>query len=253
MDKPEILQFIFYPRRDWTPVPPGAKDYLVPVEADVSISCRFYPGREGSPCILYFHGNGEVACDYDWFAPYYNQLGISLFVADYRGYGLSGGSPTLSILIKDAEPVFDFFVKRVGTGSPKAPLFLMGRSLGALSVMALASHHPDYVKGLIIESGAVNMARMLRLLDFPLNYHRLETLEEAALAVMRAITLPVLILHGEWDSLIPASEGITFYETVGSREKKLVLIPGADHNDIMLVGKEQYFSAIREFVSREGV
>src|SRR4030042_1848855 len=94
LDLPEILQFIFYPRRDWAPPPPGASDFLVPVEEGVSISCRFYPAEVGSPCILYFHGNGEVACEHDWIAQLYGREGISLFVADYRGNGRSEGGAT---------------------------------------------------------------------------------------------------------------------------------------------------------------
>jgi hypothetical protein len=72
LDLPEILQFIFYPRRDWDPPPPGASDFLVPVGEGVSISCRFYPAGVGSPCILYFNGS-ELACEHDWIAQLYKR------------------------------------------------------------------------------------------------------------------------------------------------------------------------------------
>ncbi len=68
------------------------------------------------------------------------------------------------------------------------------------------------------------------------------------MARIRSITLPALIIHGERDSLIPLSEAITLHEEIGSQEKRLVIIPRADHNDVMLLGTEQYFSAIRDFV-----
>ena len=96
LDDPDILQLVFYPRQDWTPAASAAKDYLAPVASSISISCRFYPAKKNSPAILYFHGNGEVACDYDFIAPDYNELNISLFVADYRGYGRSSGKPNFS-------------------------------------------------------------------------------------------------------------------------------------------------------------
>ena len=73
-------------------------------------------------------------------------------------------------------------------------------------------------------------------------------LEEALSARNRSITLPALIIHGERDSLIPVNEGIAFHEAIASQEKRLVIIPGADHNDIMLLGTELYFSALRDFV-----
>ena len=244
LDQPEIVQFVFYPRGDWTPCPPGARDYLVKVEEGVSISCRFYPMSDRAPCILFFHGNGEVACDYDWIAPAYNRQGISLFVADYRGYGLSSGSPTFASMIADAHPIFKFFLQTVGS----VPLFLMGRSLGSHSAVELAINYPEGLQGLIVESSAANAARLLRLFGFSIDPNQAKELEEATLARIRSITLPVLIIHGECDSLIPPSEAITFFNTAGSREKRLVTIPGADHNDLLLIGMEQYFSAIKEFV-----
>ena len=250
LDRPEILQFVFYPRGDWTPTPSGASDHLVPVEPGVSISCRFCPGPPGSPCILYFHGNGEVACDHDWIAPFYGREGIGLFVADYRGYGLSDGSPTFSSMTADAHPIFDFFVKTVASSGHRGSLFLMGRSLGSHCAVELASHYPQHFAGLIVESGAPNVARLARV--FGLSSERLTILEEAISARIQAITLPALIIHGERDSLIPPGEATALYEGIGSEEKRLVIIPGADHNDIMLIGMEQYFSAIREFVTAKG-
>ena len=249
LDQLEILQFVFYPRADWAPLPPGASDYLIPVAEAVSISCRFYPASKDSPCILFFHGNGEVACDYDGIAPLYNHEDISLFVADYRGYGLSGGRPTFSDMSADAHSVFDFFLKTVPSLGHSGPLFLMGRSLGSHSVVELASHYPQHLAGLIVESGSANMARFLRFLtSFPVDRNRIEDLQEAVNARVQSITLPLLILHGEYDTLIPPSHASYLFETVSSEVKRLVIIPGAGHNGIMLVGMDQYFSAITDFV-----
>ena len=246
IDRPEILRFIFYPRRDWTPPPAGASDYLVPVEPGVSISCRFYPASAGAPSILYFHGNGEVACDHDWIAPLYNREGIGLFVADYRGYGRSDGTPTFSSMTADAHSIFEFFRKTVRSSGHSEPLFLMGRSLGSHSAAELAFHYPEHIRGLIVESGSPNVARLARL--FGLSSERLADLGETLSTRIRSITLPALIIHAERDSLIPLNEAITLHEEIGSQEKRLVIIPGADHNDIMLLGTEQYFSAIKDFV-----
>jgi pimeloyl-ACP methyl ester carboxylesterase len=246
LDRPEILQLIFYPRRDWTPPPSGASDYLVPVDAGVSISCRLYPGPAGAPCILYFHGNAEVACDHDWIAPLYNREGIGLLVADYRGYGRSDGTPTFSSMTADAHSIFKFFLETVPSSRHSGPLFLMGRSLGSHSAAELAFHYPEQLRGLIVESGSPNVARLARF--FGLSSERLTDLEQTISGRIRSIKLPALIIHGERDSLIPLSEAITLHEEIGSQEKRLVIIPGADHNDIMLVGAEQYFSAIRDFV-----
>lgn len=248
LDQPEILQFVFYPRKDWTPAPPGAMDYLVYVEQGVSISCRFYPAHHDSPGILCFHGNGEVACDYDWIAPDYNRLSIGLFVADYRGYGLSSGRPTFSQMIKDCHLIFKFYLKTLDIEKTGSPTFLMGRSLGVPSVVELACHYPQNIKGLIVESGVANTARLMRHFGFPADLQRIKELEEATDTKTRSIKLPSLVIHGQYDSLIPLTEGVNFYNTLGAQEKRLVIIPGADHNDIMIADKGKYFSAIKDFI-----
>jgi uncharacterized protein len=248
LDRPEILQFIFYPRQEWTPPPASAIDYMVDVEPGLSVSCRFYPVWGDSPCILYFHGNGEVACDHDWIAPLYNRLGISLFVADYRGYGRSGGTPSFSSVAADAHPIFRFFLETARSSGSSRPLFVMGRSLGSHPAVELASCYPEHFSGLIVESGAPNPARLAN--RFGLSSERMDELAEAVSTRIRSIELPALIIHGERDSLIPVDEGKRLFEELGSRDKRLLIIPGADHNDMMLVGTGQYFSAIRDFVFR---
>ena len=99
LDRPDILQFTFYPRKEARRGPPNSTDYFIPVGDEVSICCRFYVHSHSSPSILFFHGNGEIASDYDDVAPIYNQRSINLFVTDYRGYGLSGGTPTFTNMV----------------------------------------------------------------------------------------------------------------------------------------------------------
>jgi len=252
LDRPEILRFLFYPREDWGPPPPGARDHFVPVEGDVAISCRFYPFHQSAPSILFFHGNGEVVTDYDWIAPLYIKAGLNLFVADYRGYGASGGMPAVSSIMADSHPIFNYFRDMLKEGGYDSRLFIMGRSLGAYSMVEIASHYQEQLKGLIAESGFANISRLLRYLSVPIDPQRFKALVEAHLEKIRSICLPVLIIHGEWDEIIPPTEATRFYETVGSKEKRLVTVPGAGHNDILLLGMELYFSAIKEFIFGKG-
>ena len=123
----------------------------------------------------------------------------------------------------------------------------MGRSLGTHSALELAFHYPEHLRGLIVGSGLANIARLVNL--FGLRSERVQELADALSARSQSIRLPTLIMHGERDSLIPLSRATELYNSIGSKEKRLVVIPGADHNDIMLVGTKQYFSAVSEFVS----
>lgn len=250
LDDPDALQFVFYPRHGWTSPPAGASDHMVPVEANISVFVRFYLTQSDRPSILFFHGNGEIACDYDWIAPLYHRVGVNLFVADYRGYGKSGGRPTFSSMVADAYRVFEYCKEFLSSHGYDRQLFLMGRSLGSVSALELASAYAPEVKGLILESGFVSFVRLLERLGGTIHIPNLKYLEEARTSIIRSIETPVLIIHGEEDELIPHSEAVRCYETLGSRDKTLLTIAGAGHNDILLVGVEQYFDAISAFIRR---
>lgn len=248
LDRPEILQFVFYPRREWTPVPSGASDFFVQVAEGVRISCRFYPAGKKSPNILFFHGNGEIACDYDGIAPLYNKMNIGLFVADYRGYGGSDGRPRFSDMIADAHKILEFFRRILSEMGHTGPFIIMGRSLGAHSALEIALNYATEIKGLIVESGAARMARLLSLLSLSIAPEVVKRLEATIYSRVHSLTTPVLIMHGEFDSLIPLGEAFWFHETLRAKVKQLVIISGADHNDIMLVGQTRYFTAIKDFL-----
>src|SRR5690242_1030865 len=98
LDRLGVSDWIFYPRRDFGPPPAGAEDVHVPVAPGVAVACRFYPADPTLPSVLLFHGNGEVAADYDGIAPLYHRARLNLFVADYRGYGASTGVPSFAAL-----------------------------------------------------------------------------------------------------------------------------------------------------------
>lgn len=247
LDRPEILAFVFYPRRDFTRTPPNASDYFILVDKDVSISCRFYIHSQSSPSILYFHGNGEVVSDHDYIAPMYNQLGINLFVADYRGYGGSQGNPTLSNMVSDAPSIFKAFSDILQQEHYSSNIFVMGRSLGSISAIEIAYRYQEQIKGLIIESGFATLAKLLFHLGLSAESLGIEDPEFPNLAKIRNITVPTLIIHGECDQIIPATEGEVLFHNAAAKDKRLLIIPGANHNDIMWIGKEKYFQAIKKF------
>ena len=160
---------MFYPQAVWTPPPAGAVDRLIPVADGVSISTRLYPRDKQSPTVLFFHGNGEVACSYDDIAPHYVAAGVNLFAVDFRGYGGSGGIPSFSTMMADALVIFERVASQMADDGYEGPLFVKGRSLGAYSAVEIAMTYPQRVRGLIIESGAANVARMASRWDLPVH------------------------------------------------------------------------------------
>ena len=245
LDTPDISMNSFYPRQAWTSTPAGAEDHNVAVQAGVTLSCRFFPAEFGDPTILFFYGNGETATDYDSIAPLYNQVGVNFFVADYRGYGRSGGKPAFTTMLSDAHKVLEALGMTLKSGGYAGPVFVMGRSMGRHAAFELAANSNDAVKGLIIESGRASLGQFANGIDPSLA----ETLKAEYLDKVRSITMPVLVIHGEVDTLAPVEGAMEMYDDFMSDQKRLVIIPGAGHNDLLHRGIEEYFVAIRDFVS----
>ncbi len=261
LDRPEILQVIFpvvyspfyllnSPQFSLTDVP----SYSIEVEEGIKISCGFWVSGKECPSILYFHGNGETVANHDWIAPFYNQRGINLFVADYRGYGSSDGKPTISNMIGDAHTIFKGFKEIIEKEGFKKSFFLMGRSLGSVSAIELAFNYQDEICGLIIESGAANNFR--RLWDYLGVPDKESILSEESLFLnkvkIRQVRQPTLIIHGEYDETISVEEGKELYRSSGTQDKEILIIPGAGHNDIMLVKQSLYFDTIEKFIKAYG-
>lgn len=248
LDRPEILHFLFHPRGEYRGVeqPPNATDVLIPVEADVVVGGRFHVAQQAAPNLLFFHGNGEIVADYDEMGPLYNRMGINFLAVDYRGYGRSTGSPTITAMMRDCHRIFEFSVKWLKDKGCTGPLIAMGRSLGSASALELAIHYKERMSGIIIESGFDYTSPLLRLLG--INPEAIGFKEEKGFRNLEKIKTwdkPALIIHAELDQIIPFREGETLFHACPSSQKTLLRIPGADHNDIFVRGLREYLQAKR--------
>ncbi len=248
LDNPRASGMSFYPQRHWTETPVGAVDCAITVDDGVQLSARFFPVGRENPTVLFFYGNGETAAGYDSIAPLYNRVGANFFVADYRGYGASGGSPAFTLMLSDAVKVLDWLQSTLGENDFTGPMFVMGRSMGRHSAFELAVEAADRIDGVIIESGRPNLARFTIGMD----ESEAQALEDAYHAKAHSISIPTLVIHGEQDELAPVQDAMSMHENIVSEEKRLLVIPGAGHNDLMYVGIRQYFEAIRRFVVQYG-
>ncbi|MFW6010919.1 MAG: alpha/beta hydrolase [Desulfosalsimonas sp.] len=252
LDRPEVLNILFHPR----PAPPsgppeGSQDLDVYTTDGETLSCRFYKADPGAPHILFFHGNGEIAADYDPLGPVYNDYGLNLVVADYRGYGKSSGSPTVEAMLSDAHPVLDTVLKQKEHEDRKGSLWIMGRSLGSAPALEIAYKRPDDISGLIIESGFSSAASLLARLGMDVKTAGIdESTVFSNAEKIKNYTGPVLIMHAEHDHIIPLDHGKALYNACPSGLKDMEIVSGADHNTIMFVAGHGYFGRIRDFVSR---
>jgi len=261
LDRPEVLHFLFHPRpepplspaqaADSTGLIPHEKDILIPVEEEVVIGARFHMAEKSGANLLFFHGNGEIVADYDELGPVYNQMGVNFLAVDYRGYGRSTGKPTVSAMMRDCHIIFEFVQNWLRQNNFHGPILLMGRSLGSASVLELAAAWGDSTDGLIVESGFAYATPLLQLLGIDLE--ALGFKEEKGfrnIDKIRNFNKPTLIIHAEFDHIIPFSEGEALYNASSSPDKTFLKIPGANHNDIFMRGLQEYLAAVKNIVDR---
>jgi pimeloyl-ACP methyl ester carboxylesterase len=252
LDQPEVLQILFHPRREaHTPPPHNAVDSGITVDEGVRVHARFHLAGREEPNILFFHGNGEIVSDYDSIGPLYTKFGLNFLVADYRGYGRSSGSPTVSAMLEDSHHILDAVKDWLSATEHTGPLLIMGRSLGTAAALELASNHADDFAGLIIESGFATTLPLLMKLG--VDVARLGITEEDGFRNVRKIssfTKPTLIIHGQYDEIIPVNSAAILQAESPARAKELQVVPGASHNTIIASAGELYFSVIKQFCNK---
>lgn len=242
-DSPEFNERLFFPRGDSTPPPDGAEDDFVEV-GGASLHVRYHgvaAGRDRRTLLL-FHGNGEVVSDYDDLAGLYAAAGFALAVVDYRGYGQSTGSPSLRQIIADAHVILGAVHVAAGRS-----IVVMGRSLGSACAADLYAKNLPIIEGVIIESGLADLAGLVRRrgLEPPAQLTDDERATFDPLPKLARGKGPLLVMHGERDTMIAPSEAEAAFAAAGSTKKKLVIVPGRGHNDVS--ASRTYWDALAAF------
>lgn len=250
IDHSSMLSYVFYPREETSTCPRWGFDHFVTISDEIILHCRFYKEDNSKPWVLFFHGNGEVVGDYDEISLLYLKEQINLVVADYRGYGKSTGTPTLSDMISDALIVYNSVRKELSVRGLQDKLWIMGRSLGSVCALEIASRMGEQIPAIIIESGFSSIARLLMRLHGPATEIDLEEIDNQSIPFTKKIVIPALLIHGEYDTLVPLDEAEILLDRLGSHDKELLVVPGASHNDILFLGLTQYMGAIRSLVQK---
>ena len=242
-----LESYIFHPRKAYQQM--GKNDHLIEVEKGINVGARFHLNNPAAPTILFFHGNGEIAPEYDDIAQMYKQQNINFIIADFRGYGFSNGTPTAENTQRDAHPVLDYVLRHLKKENYIGPLILMGRSLGSVSVLELAQRYPNDFRGLIIESGFANEEPLFRLFGITPEQFGFK-IEDGFQngAKISKYQGPLLVIHAEQDHIIPFSQGEELLNLCPSKKKKLVSIPNANHNNILGVNPQKYFEEVSRFI-----
>jgi len=244
-------RFIFSSSEDSVGTPDNARlkyeDVWFKASDGVQLHGWYIPAGADRPLALVFHGNAANITHRVPQLLYLHRLGLSLFVFDYRGFGVSKGQPLdEDDLYKDARGALDYLRNRGWT--PDRMIFF-GHSMGAAVAMQIALETPP--AGVVLEAPFTSLRDIARE-TAPVTYtlfgwwsigDRFDNLEK-----IQKLTRPLLIFHGDRDRIVPPEMSLRLFSR--AREPKtLRLIAGAHHSDAFQVDEETYRSTWLNFIT----
>jgi fermentation-respiration switch protein FrsA (DUF1100 family) len=211
-------------------------------EDGVRIHAFFLPSPGASRAILFLHGNAGNASHRLPNAAELVKLGSHVLLLDYRGYGLSEGSPDEAGVYADARAGLRYLDADVGI--PEGRTVVFGRSLGGSVAVDLVQDRA--IAGLILESTFPSVSAMAANI-FGASLGRLAPARFDSESKIRRLRAPLLFFHGDRDEIVPYDLGRQLFEAA-PQPKSFETIRGAGHNDTVQVGGRQYFERIRRFL-----
>jgi len=238
-------KLLFYPTRTLVYYPDAAgldyEDVYLQTRDGERLHGWYVPHENRRGTLLFFHGNaGNISGRIESIRQF-NQLGLDVFIIDYRGYGKSTGRPNEKGLYTDALTAYDYLT--LERGIPPDSLIIFGRSLGGSVAAYLASEKP--AAALALESTFTSVPDVARgyYPVFPvglLTRYKLPTIE-----YLRKFEGPVLIAHSPDDELISYRFGRELYDAVIGPRQFLEMRGG--HNDGFFVTGRAYTDGYDRF------
>jgi len=197
--------------------------------------------------ILHLHGNAENISTHFAGVAWMPARGFNVFVFDYRGYGASEGDPSLEGAQRDIDAAMKTLLARDDIDRNRIVIY--GQSLGGALAVYNVAHSPfrDRIRALVIESafsGYVDITREKftdHWFTWPFQWIPLLTVDDrfSPLPVIKTISpIPLLILHGDRDPVVPVHHGQRLYEAA-LEPKQLWIVPGAGHTQAMRETNQQ--------------
>ncbi|WP_028388943.1 alpha/beta hydrolase [Legionella fairfieldensis] len=190
----------------------------------LSLNAWYKPAAPNQPTLLYLHGNAGHMGHRMTLIRQFLTVGFGVLIFDYRGYGGNKGSPSEQGLYTDGRTGLQFLYQQ---GVPAKKLVLYGESLGTGVATQLAIEAPACA--LILQSPYTSLAALAR-------YHYPWLLIQPrdkfdSLNRMAAIKVPVLIVHGKQDKIVPFTQGLTLFNQA-NEPKKLLVMETKGHNNL---------------------
>ena len=231
---------IYLPQGAPTGAPAGARDVVLHTDDGLDLAAWWFPARDpDAPAVLVANGNGGHRGLREPLARALVDAGLAVLLFDYRGYAGNPGSPTEEGVAADARAARAFLVDDAGV--PPERLVYFGESLGAAVVTGLATEHPP--AGLVLRSPFEDLAAVAGE-HYPFVPARLLLRDRFPVAEQVArIEVPTIVLYGSGDSIVPPEQSRAVADAAAQLER-VVEVPGADHNDRVLLDGEQVVAAL---------
>jgi uncharacterized protein len=229
---------------DMTPVDAGwdYEDVFLRTEDGIRLHAWFVPAEDARGALLFCHGNaGNISHRLDSIR-IFRDLGLSVLIFDYRGFGRSEGRPGESGTYLDAQAAWAFLIREKDFASGRVVVF--GRSLGGAVAAHLAAHQP--VGALILESTFTSLPDLAAHFYPYLPVRWLSKYRYNTLARLYDAQAPVLVVHSPQDELIPFAHGQALY--AAAPEPKVFLEISGDHNTGFMTSRPVYVDGLRAFL-----
>jgi len=244
-------KFIFFPHEQLEATPALISlDYedvnLTTTDGEV-LDAWWIPHPDARSTLLFLHGNaGNISHRLDSIN-IFHQLGLSVLIIDYRGYGNSTGTTSEQGTYIDAEAAWDYLFKQRKVNDDNIIIF--GRSLGGAVAIGLASKHQP--TALIIESSFTSVADVGKHYYPYLPTSLLARIKYPSIDRIANIKSPTLFIHSKDDEIIPYKYGKRLF-TEALKETtttKLFLDINGGHNEGFLLSGKEYFDGINDFIT----
>jgi len=218
------------------------QDVSIETADGVALHGWFIVGRS-SRVLLFFHGNaGNISHRLDSIRQFQN-LGLSVLIIDYRGYGQSEGRTTERGIYRDADAAWRYLIE--GRGMVADNIVIFGRSLGASVASWLAARHQPLA--LIVESSFTSVPDIAQDLYPWLPVRWLSRFDHATRDYVRDVRSPILVVHSRDDEIIPFHHGEAIF--AAANEPRTLLAIRGSHNDAFLRDERTYVGGLRTFLS----
>ena len=240
-------KYVFFPYREMVATPRDAglayEEVHLTTTDGIGIYGWFVPHDHPRATLLFLHGNGGNISHRLEKLAMYHQLGLAVFIIDYRGYGRSLGKPTEEGTYRDAQAAWDYLTGKRGLSGPQ--IIIYGESLGgAVATWLATQHQPGAV---ILESSFTSIIDMGRHYYPYLPVRWIARIKYPTLDRITQVHAPLLIIHSPTDDIVPYAQGKKLFEA--AHEPKSFLDIGGDHNNGFMESNGRYMAGIDKFIT----